>query len=202
MMRGLLLTAAGAVVAPLAGGLVRGLVQTQRLGPGAAHPEVARPDGARHSRRTLLRWATVGALAVGSAQASLVFVRFFWPNKTDASGAEIVATRLGALPPVDGEPLRHQAGRFYLIHNPEGLLAFSWTCTHLGCTVPWNTAEGQFHCPCHESQFNRRGEVVYGPATRPLDLLPIRIDGDQVVVDTGTIIRRTAFDPSQVTPVS
>lgn len=194
-----LLLGIGAALAPLAGGLIHGLVQTQRLGPGAAQPASARPS--RHDRRVLLRWATAGALAVGSAQAGLVFLRFFWPTKTAAFGAEIVAAGLDELPAVDGPPLRHQAGRFYLIRNPEGLLAFSWVCTHLGCVVPWNTQEGQFHCPCHESQFNRRGEVVDGPAPRPLDLMPVRLAGERVIVDTGAITRRTAYEPGQVTPV-
>ena len=201
MMRRLALVVTGAALVPLAGSLLRGVVQTQRLGPGSAHPEVTRPFNPSQSRRSFMRWAMLGALAVGGAQVSLAFGRFFWANKTGASGTAIVAARTDALAPVGGAPVRNQAGRFWLIHNPEGLMAFSWVCTHLGCTVPWNEAEGQFHCPCHESQFNRQGVRVDGPAPRPLDLMPIRIEGDKVIVDTGTIIQRSAYDPGQVTPV-
>ena len=92
-----------------------------------------------------------------------------------------------------------QRGRFYLARLADGgFLALSRTCTHLGCTVPWNAAEGRFVCPCHASSFDIHGEVSSPPAPRPLDFFQVRIENGIVKVDTTRRMRRSRFEPSQV----
>jgi len=71
---------------------------------------------------------------------------------------------------------------------PQGYVAYSKICTHAGCAVSlfrYPTFEEQqpgpaLVCPCHYSTFNPAdgGQVVFGPAGRPLPQLPLRVAGD------------------------
>ncbi len=67
-------------------------------------------------------------------------------------------------------------------------LAFSGKCPHLGCAYKWRKHKvlGQvFLCPCHLSIYDASGQVLDGPAPRPLDLLPIQVsaNGDVQIID-------------------
>ncbi|MBE0672552.1 MAG: Rieske (2Fe-2S) protein [Anaerolineales bacterium] len=63
-----------------------------------------------------------------------------------------------------------------LIHTESGYTALSLTCTHLGCTLEPN--ETGFACPCHNSSFDEAGNVIHGPAVKPLQVLRIEITDD------------------------
>jgi glycine/D-amino acid oxidase-like deaminating enzyme/nitrite reductase/ring-hydroxylating ferredoxin subunit len=49
-----------------------------------------------------------------------------------------------------------------------GLHGVSLTCTHLGCRLAWNAAETSWDCACHGSRFDVDGNILNGPAVKPL----------------------------------
>jgi ubiquinol-cytochrome c reductase iron-sulfur subunit len=63
--------------------------------------------------------------------------------------------------------------------TPLGYIAFSKMCTHAGCPVGlYRASVHQLLCPCHQSTFDvlRGAAPVFGPTTRALPQLPLRID--------------------------
>jgi cytochrome b6-f complex iron-sulfur subunit len=60
-------------------------------------------------------------------------------------------------------------------------------CVHLGCTVPFRNDCASFKCPCHGSHYNVTGEFLDGPAPRSLDRFALSFNGEDVVIDTGTL---------------
>ena len=63
-----------------------------------------------------------------------------------------------------------------------GITAFSPLCPHLGCGYRWNAPAKQFQCPCHGSVYDMTGKVLAGPAPRPLDQLPTKVENGQLLV--------------------
>jgi len=62
------------------------------------------------------------------------------------------------------------------------ITAFSPLCPHLGCGYRWEAQAKQFQCPCHGSVYDVTGKVLAGPAPRPLDRLPTKVEGGQLLV--------------------
>lgn len=103
------------------------------------------------------------------------------PPRTGASGPRAVLIALNDVPvggvasvTVDRRPA------FVARPDAQSVRAFSAICTHQGCTVV--SAGTQLLCPCHGSRFALlTGEVLRGPAVKPLPPIDVHIDGADVV---------------------
>jgi cytochrome b6-f complex iron-sulfur subunit len=153
------------------------------------------------SRREFLGIAWGTSIFGLLGQAGVALFRFLKPRIEPGSfGSKVVAGQVDEFLPGTVSHIRE--GRFYISRLEDGgMLALWQRCTHLGCTIPWREDEGRFNCPCHSSIFNETGEVISGPAPRPMDMFPVEIQDQQLVVDTGNPIQRDKYDPSQVTRV-
>jgi Rieske Fe-S protein len=63
------------------------------------------------------------------------------------------------------------------------MYALNLTCTHLGCTV--TVTPGEIVCPCHGSRFDLKGNVLKGPAERPLARYRLEIREGRVEIYPG-----------------
>jgi menaquinol-cytochrome c reductase iron-sulfur subunit len=66
--------------------------------------------------------------------------------------------------------------------NHNQIIAFGPRCTHLGCAYHWESAENSFICPCHGSLFSIEGEVLAGPAPRPLDRFRVKVQNNRLLI--------------------
>lgn len=64
--------------------------------------------------------------------------------------------------------------------------AVSAVCTHQGCQVNWDQGEQKYLCPCHGAVFSHSGQVLKGPAKRPLPNFPVAVKNGEVLVNAGT----------------
>lgn len=72
----------------------------------------------------------------------------------------------------------------WVIKNSDtDVTAYSPICPHLGCRYKWQADSDHFVCPCHGSVFDKNGKVVAGPAPRPLDTLPTKIENGDLFVE-------------------
>jgi glycine/D-amino acid oxidase-like deaminating enzyme/nitrite reductase/ring-hydroxylating ferredoxin subunit len=83
------------------------------------------------------------------------------------AGAE--AKSLRAVRRGQGKIIERNGAKVAAFRNTDGVVTLrSAICTHMGCTVGWNTAERTWDCPCHGSRFTPMGDVISGPAETPL----------------------------------
>lgn len=132
--------------------------------------------------------ASLGLLGAGSRAARAMPV---------IGDATILAPRSGdrheekryAIPSADGVAIdkdnsvivARSAGRIY---------GFSLACPHQNTALRWEADDKQFTCPKHKSHYKADGTFIEGRATRDMDRLAVRKDGQALVVDVDTLYQQ------------
>lgn len=77
-------------------------------------------------------------------------------------------------------------GKEITLANTDGeYLAFDDTCTHAQCSLSGGYLDGYtLTCYCHGAQFDiKSGEVLGPPATEPLGVYNLKVDGDDILIE-------------------
>lgn len=157
------------------------------------------------TRRKFTRYALFSLLGAFVATSAVATVRSLYPTKVKGFGARVTAGSVAEIATTLSTQryVRNDEGHFYLLPAAQGAaIAVYWKCKHLGCTVPPPGANGRIECGCHDSWYDgATGALLKGPATHPLDFMPITIENGNLVVDTSKVTTREAYEPTQATPL-
>lgn len=84
---------------------------------------------------------------------------------------------------VDGWKVSSEKSTAWVVRLSENdIVALAPTCTHLGCAYRYDESRNEFACPCHTSNFSLDGKVLSGPAPRPLDRYPVKVENGKVLL--------------------
>jgi cytochrome b6-f complex iron-sulfur subunit len=109
------------------------------------------------------------------------------PRQSEAAAKRILAAKAGELAPNSAKLFRFGSTAAVLINTGEGeLRAFSAVCTHLTCTVRYESDTGTLFCPCHNGRFDLAGNVLSGPPPRPLEAYEVEVAGGDIYVSRKT----------------
>lgn len=144
---------------------------------------VAGMTTSQHGRRQFLAGSSGVASVLALSACSSAGEATGPPSNAPPAGRKLIA--LAEIPV--GEARSVSLGeRELIVARPDGdsAVAFSAVCTHQGCTVA--PAENKLRCPCHGSTYRTlTGEVISGPAPKPLREVAVRVVDGTVVTAEG-----------------
>jgi cytochrome b6-f complex iron-sulfur subunit len=168
------------------------------------------------TRRTLMRRAIEAGIGLWVLELLGGTAGFLWsavalaaPKVAVGTLADLIAANPG-LPVREGFPAYVPAARAFVVLvdpgrgrwqagiDPTGdgvalnVRALSQRCPHLGCRPNPCVEDLWFHCPCHQSRYDRLGikadGVLFGPAPRGMDRYAISVDAAGVLtIDTARV---------------
>jgi cytochrome b6-f complex iron-sulfur subunit len=145
------------------------------------------------SRRRFCQAAGISACAAAAGGAGALSLDFLNPRVLFEPPTLF---EVGPPEAIDiGAVLDNEHHRTFVIRLKDGYRALSSVCTHLGCITRFQPDENIIACPCHGSRFNLDGDVIAGPAPRPLHWLQMTVsDRGRILVDTASeVAQGTVF---------
>lgn len=146
------------------------------------------PPAKTFSRRHFIELLGMGAIGATALGGLVLSGKYLSPNVVKEPPTRFKIGLPEYYPP--GSVTVNKEQKVFIVRAKEGYFyALSAVCTHLGCIANWKAEDGIVACPCHGSKFDREGNVITGPAPRPLPRFAISLD-DQgtLVVDKSVIV--------------
>lgn len=148
-----------------------------------------------NSRRGFLKKITVGVYGLLTFIVGLPLISFFispafkksreeWIDvgaAKDFISSEPVAVKYD-INLKDGWNLKKASATVWVYKSAGELVAISPICTHLGCTVSFDSERGSFACPCHGGLYDKSGIVIGGPPPKPLMRHKTKIANGKLII--------------------
>ena len=144
-------------------------------------PETGEPVGI--TRREFLASSLVAAAFIGTAVGVVnAVIRYLIPPKQLIGGTsdKVEVATTAEIPEGASKGFVYNSVPCALINVGGKIKGFSRVCTHLQCAIDWDDKSKTFVCPCHAAVFDGNGQVVSGPAPKPLPELKISVKDDKV----------------------
>lgn len=140
--------------------------------------------GKRFPRRRFLD-AFLGS-SVTALMASIFYplIRFMSPPRLpEATGNRVLAGKVSEMSQTGWKifPFGSEAG-ILVMTAPGQYRAMSATCTHLACTVQFESSSKRIWCACHNGWYDLEGRNVDGPPPRPLTAYSVQVVGEDIFV--------------------
>ncbi len=145
-----------------------------------------------NTRRGFLKITAVAAAAGAIAAHLWIAVQYLLGSP---SGKKQHEWKIGKPEDFDNGITFVSDANVFILRDGNKFKALSSKCTHLGCTLKKvqsdsSTTAGkksvtEFHCPCHGSKFNAKGERIAGPGKKSLQYFHIALsqDGKELMVN-------------------
>lgn len=131
-------------------------------------------DRNQAARRGFLTWLVRGFASLWALGAAWVVLAFVRPRSGGIGETTLDAGPADSLAVGDGRLVRHGRQPLWVVRTGEdAFVGMSAVCTHLRCILDWDAEKRILDCPCHAGSFDLNGNVLSGPAPRPLESYPV-----------------------------
>lgn len=137
------------------------------------------------SRRQMLQFTVITSGAIFGGTTLLSVLNLLTQKRSSGTAKPIIAANQVQ----EGQPVYFnypspddQAVLLKLPNNQ--FVAYSQKCTHLSCSVYYQTDSNHLYCPCHDGVFDiQTGEPIAGPPQRRLPRITLRQENGTLIAE-------------------